>query len=145
YTMVRHGLVSDRYGVSEYGVAHTWFWTVPFMPPEHAYLPLMFAANIVVPILLGLLLLWFAWRIVNWPVFADFLIATEAEMHKVSWTSRKRLVQDTIVVLTTVFLMTVFLFIVDIVWIKVLSWRPIGVLQVDVRTEAMKQQEKTQW
>ena len=33
----------------------------------------------------------------------DFLIATEAEMNKVSWTTRKRLVKDTIVVLVTVF------------------------------------------
>ncbi|MBI3410739.1 MAG: preprotein translocase subunit SecE [Planctomycetes bacterium] len=145
YTMAHRGIVTDRYGVSEYGVANTWFWNVPFMSPEHAYLPVMFKVNILLPIVLGVLLLWFAWRIVNWPAFSDFLIATEAEMNKVSWTSRKRLVQDTVVVLTTVFLMTVFLFLVDIVWIKVLSWRPIGVLQVDVRTEALKQQEKTQW
>ena len=53
------------------------------------------------------MLLWRAWRgMVNFPAFADFLIATEAEMNKVSWTTRKRLVQDTIVVLTTVVLMT---------------------------------------
>ncbi|MCS7045428.1 MAG: preprotein translocase subunit SecE, partial [Gemmataceae bacterium] len=88
---------------------------------------------------------------VNWPSFADFLIATEAEMNKVSWTTRRRLVQDTIVVLVTVFLMTAFLFVVDVVWIKVLSRESffslpgLGVLQVDLKTELKKQQEKTQW
>ena len=29
--------------------------------------------------------LWFAYRLVNVPIFADFLIAVEAEMNKVSW------------------------------------------------------------
>ncbi len=89
--------------------------------------------------------MWVSWRIVNWPVFADFLIATEAEMNKVSWTSRKRLIQDTVVVLVTVALLTTFLFIVDILWIKVLSWDWIQVLRVDPGSELRKQSEKTQW
>ncbi len=33
--------------------------------------------------------LWLAWRVVNVPSFADFLIATEAELNKVSWTTRR--------------------------------------------------------
>src|SRR5262249_31078415 len=60
------------------------------------------------PLLLAALSLWFAWRLINWPTFADFLIATDAELHKVSWTTRQRLVQDTIVVLVTVILMALF-------------------------------------
>jgi preprotein translocase SecE subunit len=86
------------------------------------------SANIVIPGLLGLTVLWLSWRMVNMPTFADFLIATEAEMNKVSWTSRKRLVQDTIVVLTTMFLMTAFLFFVDLFWGWLLSLKFIGVL-----------------
>ncbi|MFM8272438.1 MAG: hypothetical protein ACKODX_08895, partial [Gemmata sp.] len=43
--------------------------------------------------------LWVGFRAVNVPEFAEFLIATEAEMNKVSWSSRKRLAQDTVVVL----------------------------------------------
>jgi preprotein translocase SecE subunit len=74
---------------------------------------------------------WFSWRVVNFPTFADFLIATEAEMNKVSWTTRKRLVQDTVVVLVTVFLMTLFLLIVDVLWFKVLSNPWIKVLRID--------------
>lgn len=79
------------------------------------------------PILLIGGTLWLGWRLVNYPPFADFLIATEAEMNKVSWVTRKRLVQDTLIVLTTMLLLTVFLFAVDIVWFKVLSnpWVPI--------------------
>jgi preprotein translocase SecE subunit len=81
------------------------------------------------PILLALASLWLAYRVVNYPVFADFLIATEAELNKVSWTTRRRLVQDTIVVLTTVLLMTVFLFVVDVAWGWLLS--RVGVLQLN--------------
>ena len=80
------------------------------------------------PVLLAVATFWVAWRAVNMPVFADFLVATEAEMNKVSWSNRKRLVQDTIVVLATVFLLTTFLFAVDWFWGTVLSWKPIGVL-----------------
>ena len=74
-----------------------------------------------VPLVLVALTLWFAWRAVNYPTFADFLIATEAEINKVSWTSRKALIRDTIVVLTTLFLLTVFLFVVDMFWNSLLS------------------------
>ncbi|MGL6076183.1 MAG: preprotein translocase subunit SecE [Fimbriiglobus sp.] len=80
------------------------------------------------PLALGLVVFWLSWRVVNMPAFADFLIATEAEMYKVSWSSRKRLIQDTIVVLVFVILMTVFLMVVDFFWGWVLSLRPIGVL-----------------
>src|SRR5438309_7458620 len=79
------------------------------------------------PILLAAFSLWFAYRLVNYPPFADFLIATEAELNKVSWTTRKRLIQDTTVVLVTVLLLTVFLFVVDLVWVKVFNF--IQVLQ----------------
>lgn len=111
----------------------------------HRVLPLLYRINVTVPLFLSVVLIWFAWRVVNWPVFADFLIATEAEMNKVSWTTRKRLFQDTIVVLVTVFILTTFLFAIDILWIKLLGNPLIRVLQVDVRAEQMKQQEKTQW
>lgn len=81
-----------------------------------------------IPILLMILSMWFIWRAVNYPQFADFLIATEAEINKVSWTSRRALLRDTIVVLTTLFLLTVFLFVVDLFWNSLLSSRYVGVL-----------------
>ncbi len=56
---------------------------------------------------------WVIFRIVHFPPFAEFLIATEAEMNKVSWTNKEDLIRATTVVLATVVLMTVFLFMVD--------------------------------
>jgi preprotein translocase SecE subunit len=96
-----------------------------------------------VPLLLAAASLWLAYRVVNFPTFADFLIATEAELKKVSWTTRKRLVQDTIVVLTTVILMTAFLFVVDVMW----SWglSKIGVIQAPPEQAQTAQQEQQPW
>jgi preprotein translocase SecE subunit len=74
-----------------------------------------------IPLLLIAASLWFAWRAVNYPTFGDFLIATEAEINKVSWTSRRALFRDTIVVLTSLFLLTLFLFVVDVFWSWLLS------------------------
>lgn len=130
-----------------------WSWTIPFTTVvdeststrTYLYVPLLSRVTVLGPIILSGLVFWFSWRLVNWPVFADFLIATEAEMNKVSWTSRKRLVADTIVVLVTVFLLTTFLFTVDIVWFKILSSPYVQVLHVDLKAEQAKQQEKTQW
>jgi len=94
------------------------------------------------PILLAAFSLWFAYRLVNYPPFADFLIATEAELNKVSWTTRKRLIQDTTVVLVTVLLLTVFLFVVDLVWVKVFNF--IQVLQTGP-TAAQKKENQLDW
>ncbi len=72
---------------------------------------------------------WLIWRFVEYPPFADFLIATEAEMNKVSWTSWDDLKRATAVVLATVFLISMFLFGVDVLWSKLLLI--IGVLRFD--------------
>jgi preprotein translocase subunit SecE len=80
-----------------------------------------------IPGIIALGLGWLTFRIVHFPPFAEFLIATEAEMNKVSWTSKDDLYRATTVVLTTVFLMAVFLFVVDWLWLFIL--RNIGVLQ----------------
>ncbi len=96
----------------------------------YATIPLLPHVTYSLPILLAALGLWLAWRVVNVPVFADFLIATEAELNKVSWTSKPRLIQDTIVVLVTVLLFTLFLFVVDVAWGQILSWKAIGVLKL---------------
>ena len=138
YTLIRHGLYN----------AGNWVLDVPFgkaLFGDQRVVPILFHLEMTIPILLGVALLWFAWRVVNWPAFADFLIATEAEMNKVSWTTRKRLVQDTIVVLVTVFLMTMFLFFVDILWIKILSNPVVDVLRIDPQEERAKQRTEAQW
>ena len=80
------------------------------------------------PLAVGLVLGWLTFRLVQFPPFVEFLIATEAEMNKVSWTSRDDLYRATTVVLSTVVLMAVFLFGVDFLWSNLLQI--IGVLQV---------------
>ena len=58
---------------------------------------------------LGLLLFW----MVNRPSSADFLIATEGEMKKVSWSSRKEIVGSTKVVIVATFMLAAILAAVD--------------------------------
>jgi preprotein translocase SecE subunit len=123
------------------------------VPPRPATGPTTFetitllpSVQYTVPLLLLGLAIWLSWRVVNMPNFADFLIATEAELNKVSWTTRRRLVQDTIVVLVTVFLMAVFLFAMDQTWRVILSWKPIGVIRVpEDPTETNTKLEQKNW
>jgi preprotein translocase SecE subunit len=115
-------------------------------PVEYAALPLLPSVQYTVPVLLMAAALWLAWRIVNMPAFADFLIATEAEMNKVSWTTGRRLRQDTIVVLVTVVLMAVYLFSMDQVWRWLLSRDLIGTLQIQkTQSEVDKSVEQRPW
>jgi preprotein translocase subunit SecE len=63
-------------------------------------------------------LIWICYRAVNIPRFADFLIAVEAEMNKVSWPTKQELIRASIVVLVTIFLLAAVLFAFDILWIR---------------------------
>jgi len=69
-----------------------------------------------VPTVLAVLGCWVAFRLVNYPRFADFLIAVEAEMNKVSWPTRGELVRSSLVVLFTIFALAVVLFGFDAIW-----------------------------
>ena len=60
--------------------------------------------------------IWLGYRIVNIPQFADFLIAVEAEMNKVSWPSRGELIRSSVVVIFVIFLLAIVLFGYDLVW-----------------------------
>ncbi len=50
-----------------------------------------------------------AFRIVNIPRFAEFLISVENEMGKVSWPSRRELFQASMVVIVVIFMLTAIL------------------------------------
>jgi len=50
----------------------------------------------------------------NLPTIADFLIAAEGEIKKVSWSSRKEIVNSTLIVITVVAVMATGLGLVDI-------------------------------
>ena len=64
----------------------------------------------------GLAGLWISFRIVNVPKYADFMIAVEAEMKKVSWPTRKELWRASLVVIFVIFAMAALLWVFDVIW-----------------------------
>ena len=66
--------------------------------------------------------LWASFRVVQMPSFADFLIAVEGEMNKVSWPSRGELFRASVVVMLVIFLLAAILFGYDLVWEVLLGW-----------------------
>jgi preprotein translocase SecE subunit len=94
-------------------------WNIPFVSSQD--LIVFRAAPLTVPIILLVLTVWFSYRLVNYPQFAEFLINTEAELAKVTWSTRKRLIRDTGVVLLTVLLLALFLYFFDILWVLLLQ------------------------
>lgn len=86
--------------------------------------------GICAAILLGFSLL--IWRLMNKPSNVDFLIATDGEMKKVNWTSRRELIGSTKVVIIFMFFIAFILFFIDIIFgyffqlINVLDTGPFG-------------------
>jgi preprotein translocase SecE subunit len=70
-----------------------------------------------VPALLGAGLAVLTAVFLNKPNFVDFLIATESEMKKVSWSSRAELLGSTTVVIVTVFVLAFVIWLVDTLFI----------------------------
>jgi preprotein translocase subunit SecE len=81
--------------------------------------PLMDASRevrVLVPLSLAVVASWIAFRVVNIPQFADFLIAVEAEMKKVAWPSLQECFRAAAVVIVTMFLLAAVLFLYDQLW-----------------------------
>lgn len=57
-----------------------------------------------------------AWRLMNKPANVDFLIATDSEMKKVNWTSRRELIGSTKVVILFMFGIAIILFVLDLLF-----------------------------
>ena len=70
----------------------------------------------LVPVGMVALGMWFAFRLVNWPKFADFLISVEAEMTKVSWPTKTELYRASMVVIFTMAFLALLLFAYDLIW-----------------------------
>lgn len=89
-----------------------------------AKLPIQYGAPAGLIIAVGVLVYWLTGlsRKAN-----DFFIATEGEMKKVRWSTRKELTRSTKVVIFTVFVLGAFLFVADIVFMLV--FQAIGVLK----------------
>jgi len=60
--------------------------------------------------------------VVNKPVVANFMIAAEGELKKVSWSSRKEIVVSTVVVISVVILMSMLLGITDLGFRLFFDW-----------------------
>ena len=73
-------------------------------------------------VVFSLLIYW----LMNKPNFADFLIAAEGEIKKVSWSSRKEITVSTFIVIFVVTSMTIMLFAADFVF-KYLFMEVIGI------------------
>jgi len=61
-------------------------------------------------VVLGLFIFW----LVNRPSIADFMIAAEGELKKVSWSSRKEIAVSTFIVIAVVIIMAVLLGVADV-------------------------------
>lgn len=69
-----------------------------------------------IPLVICAIGTWLAFRAVNYPRFADFLISVEAEMDKVSWPGWPELWISTIVVILTMFALGFVLLFFDVFW-----------------------------
>jgi len=75
-----------------------------------------YLATMVFPLFFAGLGSWFAYRIAQYPPFADFLISVEGELAKVTWPDKTHLIRGTIVVLCTMVILTTAMFVYDVVW-----------------------------
>lgn len=73
---------------------------------------------------LGLLAagLWLCYRIVNIPRFADFLIAVESEVAKVSWPTAEEVIRSSAVIIFLIFALAAILAAYDLFWWFVLRY-----------------------
>jgi preprotein translocase subunit SecE len=99
-----------------------------FISDANAAATMSMAVGFVVPAFVLAVGLWIGYRIVNLPTFADFLIAVEAEMNKVSWPSRTELIRASMVVIVLMFGLMIVLFGYDLV----LNWLLSKVLRVTI-------------
>lgn len=84
---------------------------------------------VAIAILAGLSFVGF-WLIGQKPRVVDFLIATEGEMRKVNWSTRKEVIGATKVVIVAVLLLGFILFVVDLLFIAFFSG--IGVIRIPI-------------
>jgi preprotein translocase subunit SecE len=79
------------------------------------------SVQVGVPLAIWLGAAWTAFRAVNIPRFADFLVSVESELEKVTWPVKQEVIQATVVVLATMFFLGLFLFVVDLIWQQLFS------------------------
>jgi preprotein translocase subunit SecE len=76
----------------------------------------------MVPTILFIGLAIFIFWVTNKPSTADFFIAAEGEMKKVSWSSKKEIMVSTIVVIVVVLLLSALLGSTDLIFARLFMW-----------------------
>lgn len=89
------------------GVAWLWNQLTRINSPNITYIQ----AGVCAPIVLVAFLV--TWWLLNKPNIVEFMIATEAEMRKVAWPSRREVIGATWIVICGVFLLAAILFVID--------------------------------
>lgn len=84
--------------------------------PGAASSPDMGVVRFLVPGLLMAAGAWLCFRLVNVPRFADFLIAVESEMAKVSWPTVDQVIRSSIVIIFLMFALAAILSAYDLFW-----------------------------
>jgi len=70
----------------------------------------------LLPLVLMAIGTWLIYRLVNVPRFADFLIAVETEMTKVSWPTAGEVARSSAVIIFLIFALSAILFLYDLFW-----------------------------
>jgi preprotein translocase subunit SecE len=109
------------------GLIVVWGWFGCWTLSNGPFLDASREIRVGIPVVMAVVIGWLAYRLVNFPQFADFLIAVEAEMKKISWPSLQECFRAAAVVIVTMFLLALVLFLYDELWIKL--FRAIGVLR----------------
>jgi preprotein translocase subunit SecE len=94
-------------------------WVVILIGAYQLYVTLYYASPLVQYLVPGIVAVfggWASYRLVNYPRFADFLIAVEAEMNKVSWPSWPELMRSSMVVIFVMFALAGVLIAFDASW-----------------------------
>ena len=95
-------------------VYYTWKMLGTYVAKDMTATPfIVYGIPALVAVALAALCVW----ILNKMSFVDFLIATEGEMKKVSWSSRPELIGSTIVVIATVLLLAGVIWVFDTAFI----------------------------
>lgn len=101
-----------------------WIWSQMQVIPDSEH-RLYWQGGMVV----GMVVFWgvFLYWILNKARVADFMIATEAEMKKVNWPTKKEIFGSTIVVIAGTFLIAALLFLINLVFGAI--FQAIGILE----------------
>jgi len=93
-------------------------WPISWRISQRAALWIATMVPVGLFVALGLLIFW----LINKPTVADFMIAAEGEMKKVSWSSRREIAVSTFIVIVVVILVAMLLGVTDLSFQMFFDW-----------------------